>query len=367
MAPAVIERRVQRNREPYGQNAAGQQQALEAEPRIAQNGTGPHQTATHQRNDAETSEQERVRGRRDREPNGHVVRGHVVCTDGLALKLIDRIEAPARQALKREAEPLEGIAPEIGPGRVQRQRGGRREQAGRPQDASPGRRRRRADQIAGPQNQDGPEQQRARKPDIGEHARARAGQQEGAGGLRAERPVQQEQRQHEQAEERHVLGVEEGMRVQAGMQDEQAQRAEGQPSVARQMQRQLRAAPAAQHEEQVARQMAAEQNVAAVFQPQQTLDRQQEQLEGDAVRSIPMRQELVTAPQRVVRGDEGDIPLQRLIYGRAVVVQQANPCERQEEARQARAVGRQEPGGARTPANAGLRKADEGKSLHTRQ
>ena len=317
LAPAVVERGLQQDGDRRRRQATGQEQEVETHRRVAQYRAGPGPRAIERARGADAAQQQRERRRGDSEPDGNIGGGRVHTEQRAPAEPID--DARVREGgggADRLQEAARGIRPEIGPRAVERQRAGDRERAARHQHARPRGAIGGVRKIAGPQDQHGREQQETAHADIGEQAHPDAAQQKRRHRIAAAGPMREAQRRHEHAEKGNVLGVEKGMRVQAGMQQIQTQgqqrpafapaQAEGQPG----------ATEPPEQKKPVAQPVAQEMDVAAVLHPQETLRRQERQLEGHAVRADPaLRQEaVVLAIPNVIPGGLRDPALEHHIH-----------------------------------------------------
>ncbi len=342
MAPAVIHRGFQQDGGPRGQDATDQEQALETQPRIAQQGSRAAPRAPRQGRQADQTEAERERRRGDREPAGYVLRRQrlAAAVEVMSAEQLGHIEGVVSRVRERFREMADRIAPQIGEEGVQRQGARRREHAARAQDAPPRRAVGGPEEVAEAQRQHGGAEQEAHGPYVGQHPDAGAAQQEGGPRAAAEGPVREQQRQHEQAEEGQVLGVEEGVRVQARVQQEQAQRRQRQPPAAVQAEGQRGRAQAAGQKEQMRQQVAQEVDGAAVLQAQRALRPQQRRFHRDPVHAILVAQQLVVAAPDVIQSELRGTALHALVCMHAVIVQHRHPREQEERAGQPRAARR---------------------------
>ena len=99
--------------------------------------------------------------------------------------------------------------------------------------------------------------------------------------------MRQPKADHQQAEERHVLGVEEGLRVDARMQQEEQQGKERQQTAAEQSVGQQIAGIAGDHEEQVRQQVASQIEAAALARPKSLFEQRKRHLQDRPVQSVP--------------------------------------------------------------------------------
>ncbi len=98
--------------------------------------------------------------------------------------------------------------------------------------------------------------------------------------------MNQEQGTQEQHQEGDVLGVEEGVGVEPGLEHEQQQGDQGQPAAVEEVVHQPGTAAAAGQKEEVGQQMTAQVDVPAVGEVQQPLNEYQRHLEDNAVEPI---------------------------------------------------------------------------------
>ena len=126
----------------------------------------------------------------------------------------------------------------------------------------------------------------------------------------------------EHAEKRQVLGVDEGMGVEARGQQEQQHGEQREQPVVKKPRRQQVAKETADYEEQVRQEMTPEMDVPRVFQPQNPLCQQkQRQLKGNAVKSIMGLQQGFVAMQDIAGGVDDQVALIGFIACGAVVIQ----------------------------------------------
>ena len=220
VAPSVVEVGADDDDGKDGQHEAGGEQADEAQVGVAECVPGTDPQGADQGSRAGEAEQEDHRGRGDGDPDGDVVGRNLRPAHHLALE--ERSEGVGVSGQDGHGhEELEGVAPEPGGCGVEGQ--GARGREGEPgvADAPALPVFRRLEQVAGPQGQDCGEQQDAHDAEVGEQAHARAAEDEGAEGVPAEGPVDQVEGDHEHDEEGDVLGVDEGMAVEPGMEEEE--------------------------------------------------------------------------------------------------------------------------------------------------
>ena len=286
LAPAVVERGLQQDGGRRRRQATGQEQEVETHRRVAQNRAGMNPRAVERAQGAEAAQQQREGRRGAGEPNGNIGGGHVHTECAPAEPIDDALFREGGGGADRLQEAARGIPPEIGPRAVRRQCTGDGEQPARHQNTHPRGAIGGVRPIAGPQAQHGREEQEAAHADVGEQAHPDAAQRERRDRIVAAGPMREAQRRHEQAEKGNVLGIEKGMRVQAGMQQKQTQGqqrpafapepAEGQPG----------ATKSPEQEKRMGQPVAQEMDAAAVLRPQETLRRQERQFEGHAVRTV---------------------------------------------------------------------------------
>ena len=246
---------------------------------------------------------------------------------------------------EQHGESLDERADRVSPERrmraVQREQAGQGERRAGRQDALPRRPSGRLPEVGRPQRQHGGQQRRPRQPDAGQRPGRRPANGERPDGVPLHRPVEQAQRDHEQAQERQILGVEERVRVQPGMQHEQRQGEERQPPVVEQPARQQVTGQPRRQEQQVGQEVAHQVDAAAVAESQGALQRlhgQERALEGDAVETV-MSIRKSAASQDVTKLSDGGGPAGRLVHRHAVVVEHDDADGQQQAAGGQRAAG----------------------------
>ena len=355
LPPAVVEVGVQRHDGRGRQRQAGEQQPLEAQPGVAQHVAGAGGALPYDRGGAGEGQQEGRRRRGDRHPRGQVLGWNRRPAHDLALKEGGRVSRMPSQRLER-VDDGERVAPEPGGDGVARPRGGQHEGGrGDQRAAAPG-------PVAGlqqvqrPQPRNRREQRQPHDAQVDQHADARAAQRERRRGVPAEGALHQPQRDHEHRQERDVLGIEERVPVQPGMEQVEQQGEQGQPSVGEHPVRQQPAEEPAGEEEQVGQQVAEEMDGAAVGEAQQTLRQEQRRFERDAV--VPVVAQVVSIGQWTVTQHVAgrlDPPAARrgLVIRHSVVVEDGHADRREhrqhDQRRRGRRAARRREAGRRPP------------------
>ena len=292
----------------------------------------PHAT----RDAAEQREQDHHRRRGDGHPHWNIREWSRVRTDHLA----EEQRADHVRMVRHQAEPLrepfKRIAPQIGQpgketGRAEHQQRPGGGQNGRPFAPS------RPQEIRTPRHGDQRHQQQGRRPNGAGDAQPRAERGEGANPsaapartppARPQCPVRQQQRDHDHAEERHVLAVEEGVRVEPGVAEEEQHRKQRQRAAAEQAARQQIASERADQKEAVAQDVTGQEDVPFVGQSQSPLGGQQGDLERRPVIAQVVAQEPRVLAEHVVDRELADAVLRQLVV-REPVVARGHHAERQ--------------------------------------
>ena len=188
-------------------------------------------------------------------------------------------------------------------------------------------------QVQRAQGEHGGEQHDAHDAQVDEQADPDSTEQEGPQRLPPEGAVREIERDHESDEEGNVFRVEEGVRVDARMQQEQHQGDERQQPVAEHAQHEQIAEDAADQEKQVGEEVP----VPVIFQTGDALDEGERRLERRAVIAISGNALLVegalAVPQHVVDRRIPDRALVSFILADAVVVEHERGHEQEERAR----------------------------------
>ena len=133
--------------------------------------------------------------------------------------------------------------------------------------------------------------------------------------------MNQQQGNHKHTKERNILAVEEGMGIEAGVQQEQQHSEQGEQAVVEQAHGQQVTADPAQQEEQVGQEMTAEIDGTGIFQSQDPLDQQQGEFEYSTVRSVPILHKVIIFSRDVVGVQDSDVTLYGLVPRYAVVIE----------------------------------------------
>ena len=191
-------------------------------------------------------------------------------------------------------------------------------------------------QIQRAQGEHGGEEDDAHDAEVDEQPHAHAAEQERAQRVAPEGAVGEPERDHERGEEGDVLRVEERVRVDAGMQQEQEHGDDGERSAAEQTQGEQVAEDAAREEGQVREQMPDEVEVPAVIQTGDAFEERERRLERDAVVAVggvtQLLEGALAVPREVVQRGVPDRALVRLVRPDAVVVQRERGRQREEHA-----------------------------------
>ena len=304
MAPPVVEG----GREPddcqHGQRQAGQQQQPEAQVRVPHRRPRPPDGVSTHADAAQHAARQRHQRCGDGQPCRNVVPGQVRCLDRSPLKqLRGRGRVPC-QGLQRRAE-RERVRPQVGRQHVQRARPDHRKHRPRRQHVSP-LPPPRLPQVQPPQRQYRRIQHHPHDPQVRQYAHAHPAQHERPDRIFAERPVRHVQRDHEHAQKRQILAVEERMRVQPRLQHEQEQGEQRHGPAAGQPIDEQRTTPATDQKEGVRHQMPQEIDALRVLQPHPALQQEQGEFEGDSIVLVVLFGE----PVQPVGGarDEGEVP-----------------------------------------------------------
>ncbi len=192
-------------------------------------------------------------------------------------------------------------------------------------------------QIQRAQRQHGGEEDDAHDAEVDEQAHAHAAEQEGGERVAAEGAMHEVQRDHEHGEERDVLPIEEGIRVEAGMEQEQRRGHERQRPAAEHAQDKQVAEHPADEEEQVREDVPAEKDVRLVAQAEDVFeDESERRLEGCAVVAafgiVQLPEGALAVPCEVVQRRVPDHALGPRVRPNAVVVEHERANEQGERA-----------------------------------
>ena len=187
-------------------------------------------------------------------------------------------------------------------------------------------------QVQRAQSQHGGEEHDPHDAEVDEQADPHTAEQEGPQRLPPEGAMDEVEGDHEGGEEGDVLRVEEGVRVDARVQQEQRHRHERQQPVAEQPQREQVAADAARQEKQVREEVSGEMNPPAVLdrthphaKAGDAFDERQRRLENRAIPPVRGAPQLVegalAVPQEVVERRVPDVALGGRVPPEVVVVE----------------------------------------------
>ena len=247
----------------------------------------------------------------------HIHTEHGRAKKGLGVRVRARRERP-----QHLDETLGGVSPERRHGDVVRKRRNQSEQPARGDNAPPLGPFPRPHKVADARRQQHGRKHGAHHAQIGQQPRGQPAERERARRGLLERPVTEQQANHEQACERRILGVEERMRVDAGMQQKDDQREQRQTAAPEHSPSQQIGGETASDEEQVGEQVAAQIQAAAVVERENAFDELQRQLEcGAVVAGAVVRQgvEGVVVARQVTQVHLGD-PLIVLRIGKHAVI-----------------------------------------------
>ena len=192
-------------------------------------------------------------------------------------------------------------------------------------------------QVQQAQGEHGGEEQQPHDAEVDEQAHPRPAKQEGPQRLPPEGAVDEVQRDHERDEEGNVLRVEERVRVDARMQQEQDHGDERQQPVVEEPKREDVAGRSAGDEEQMDEQVPAKQEIPVVAQVEDALDQHERRLEGRAVEAAgiilhPVENPLAI-PREVVERRLPDPALRRPIQAQVVIVKRERARDQEGSAR----------------------------------
>ena len=192
-------------------------------------------------------------------------------------------------------------------------------------------------QIQRAQRQHGGEQDDAHDAEVDEQAHAHAAEDESAQRVAPESAVDEVERDHEHREEGDVLRIEEGVRVDARMEQEQHRGDERQRPAPEHAQDEQVAEDAADEEEQMREEVPAEKDVTAVLQADDAFQQKDERrLEGRAVVPVRGNEQLpegaLAVSREVVQRHVPDHALGLRVHPGAVVFERECAGEQEERA-----------------------------------